>query len=198
MQLSVLPYNQAPEDTQQNCLHITCLYKQQFLRFFCFPICCCLFFGIGFVFIFVFFFPLLTLPNNYGVQDVYLQSPEGLVPSLSPLLASGFSKGKVYSRTLRPPSLHLHLSTPRRDIRRFGDVHHICIHRHRTKAKREEECYIPVVLQVDQYEWDMEIRWHWVRITGQSGPGPPMAWEPNRGVCTIFETQQETSLLPTS
>ena len=37
---------------------------------------------------------------------------------------------------------------------------------HRTKAKREEECYTPVVLQVVQYEWDMELWWHWVRITG--------------------------------
>ena len=66
----------------------------------------------------------------------------------------------------RPPSLHLYPSTPRGYIRRFGDVYHICIHMHRTKAKREEECYTPVVLQVVQYEWDMELWWHWVRITG--------------------------------
>lgn len=85
-------------------------------------------------------------------------------PAQSP---SGFSKGRVYSRTMRrPPSLHLYPSTPRGCIRRFGDVYHICVHMHRTKAKREEECYTPVVLQVVQYEWDMELWWHWVRITG--------------------------------
>ena len=56
----------------------------------------------------------------------------------------------------RAPSLHLYPSTLRGYIRRFCDVYHIRIYMHRTKAKREEECYTLGVLQVVQYEWGTE------------------------------------------
>ena len=47
---------------------------------------------------------------------------------------------------------------------------------HRTKG--EKECYPLGVLQVVQYEWGVELRWHWVRITGSLGAGPHMAYKP--------------------
>ena len=81
--------------------------------------------------------------------------------SLSPLLAFGFAKGKAsIGTTRRPPSLQ---STPFHSFgiyQKIRDTDYIHRHIYRAKAKREEEHYILGVLQVVQYEWGMDWRWH--------------------------------------